>query len=114
MKQAMGINVTNFLRRNVIFNRTIAKFPRFLVEPFVRYALYFEYLIQKNLFSDPHNLHRATNAKVSSKIRISEDDVDPSKTTQKDRSLRTIVAKKMMELKRTDQEKTVSVLTGGP
>ena len=38
----------------------------------------------------------------------------PSKTSQKDRSLRSIVAKKMSQLNNTEQEKTLSMLTGGP
>jgi hypothetical protein len=76
--------------------------------------LYFEFLMQKYLLKEKHNLHRITNEKVNSKIRIRYEDIDPSKTTQKDRSLRTIVTKKVMELKRTEQEKTLAWLTGGP
>ena len=47
-------------------------------------------------------------------FKIKYDDVDPSKTTQKERSLRTIVTKKMAELNITEQEKTLSSLTAGP
>ena len=54
------------------------------------------------------------NNKTNSKIRIKYDAVDPKKTTQKDRSLRSIVAKKMEQLNRTEQEKTLSMLTAGP
>ena len=108
--------ITNFLRQHVVFNRLVAKLPRFLVEPIIRYALYFEFLVQKNFFKDKHNLHvvTATNKKINDKIRIKYKDVDPLKTTQKDRSLRTIVAKKMMELNRNKQETILSELTGGP
>ena len=76
--------------------------------------LYFEFLMQKYFFKEKHNLHRVANKKVNSKIRIKYKDIDPSKTTQKDRSLRTIVAKKVMQLKRSEQEKTLTWLTGGP
>ena len=38
---------TNFLRKHVIFNRKISKIPRLLVDPIVRYMLYFEFLVQK-------------------------------------------------------------------
>ena len=106
--------VTNFVKEHIVFNRIIAKLPRFLVYPIVRYALYFEYLIQKKLFKDSNNLHTVTNKKVNSKIRVKHNELDPSKTTQKDRSLRTIVAKKMLQLDRTEQAKLVSSITGGP
>ena len=71
-------------------------------------------MIQKHFLKDDHNLHRETNAKVRPEIRIKDDLVDPSKTTQKDRSLRTIVATKMTQFERSEQEKTLSLLTGGP
>ena len=106
--------ITNFLKQHIIFNKKIAKLPRFLVSPTVRYMLYFEYLIQKKLFKDSNNLHTVTNKKVNSKIRVKHDELDPSKTTQKDRSLRTIVAKKMAQIGRTEQAKLVSSITGGP
>jgi len=106
--------VTNFVKKHIVFNRIMAKLPRFLVYPIVRYALYFEYLIQKKLFKDTNNLHTVTNKKVNSKIRVKHNQLDPSKTTQKDRSLRTIVAKKMLQLDRTEQAKLVSSITGGP
>ena len=51
---------------------------------------------------------------MNSKIRIRYEEIDPAKTTQKDRSLRTIVDKKMKELNRSEQEKTLSTLTAGP
>jgi hypothetical protein len=106
--------VTNFLKENIVFNKIVARLPRVLVYPLVRYALYFEYLIQKHFLKDEHNLHKETNAKVKSEIRIKSDLVDPSKTTQKDRSLRTIVEKRMGQFERSEQEKTLSMLTGGP
>jgi len=106
--------MTNFLRKHIVFNKIVARLPSFIVDPIVRYMIYFEFLIQKHLFKDSHNLHTNSNNKYNPKIRIKNDDVDPSKTTQKDRSLRSIVAKKMMKLNRTEQEKTLSMLTGGP
>ena len=106
--------ITNFVKEHIVFNKIIAKLPKFLVHPIVRYALYFEYLIQKIIFKDSNNLHTVTNKKVNPKIRVKYNDVDPSKTTQKDRSLRTIVVKKMMELNRTEQAKLISSITGGP
>jgi len=106
--------ITNFLKQHVVFNKTLAKLPRFILYPIVRYMLYFEFLMQKYFFKEKHNLHRVANKKVNSKIRIKYKDIDPSKTTQKDRSLRTIVAKKVMQLKRSEQEKTLTWLTGGP
>ena len=106
--------ITNFLYKHVIFNKTVAKLPRFLVYPLVRYMIYFEFLFQKYLVKDSHNLHKNTNNKANSKIRIKYDAVDPKTTTQKDRSLRSIVAKKMMQINRTEEEKTLDLLTGGP
>ena len=105
--------MTNFLRKHIVFNKIVARLPRFIVDPIVRYMIYFEFLIQKYLLKDSHNLHTNYNNKANEKIRIKYDDVDPSKTTQKDRSLISIVAKKMMQLKKTEQEKTLSMLTGG-
>ena len=106
--------ITNFLMEHVIFNETIAKLPRILVYPIVKYLIYFEFLFQKYLVKDSHNLHKNTNNRANAKIKIKYDDVDPSKTTQKERSLRTIVTKKMAELNITEQEKTLSLLTAGP
>ena len=106
--------ITDFLKQHVVFNKTLTKLPRFILYPIVRYMLYFEFLMQKYFFKEKHNLHRVANKKVNSKIRIKYKDIDPSKTTQKDRSLRTIVAKKVMQLKRSEQEKTLTWLTGGP
>ena len=106
--------ITNFLKQHIIFNKKITKLPRFLVYPIVRYLLYFEYLIQKYFFKDDHNLHRNANSRNNSDIRIKDHELDPTKTTQKDRSLRTIVNKKMMQLNKTEQEKVASTLTAGP
>ena len=47
-------------------------------------------------------------------MRIKPEDVDPLKTTQKERSLRTIVNKKMAQIKQTEEQKTISMLTAGP
>jgi len=108
--------ITNFLKQYVVFNTTIAKLPRFIVEPAVRYLLYFEFLIQKYFLKDKHNLHTVatTNKKIRSKIRIREEELDPTKTSQKDRSLRTIVGKKMKKFNNTKVKETISSLTAGP
>ncbi len=104
--------ITNFLKQHVVFSKVVAKLPRFVVDPIVRYLLYLEFLIQKHLFKDSHNLYK--NSKENSKIRIKYEMLDPSKTTQKERSLRTIVAKRMGQFNRTEQDKTASMLTAGP
>ena len=72
--------------------------------------------MQKYFLKDKHNLHTVatTNKKIRSKIRIREEELDPKKTTQKDRSLRTIVAKKMKEFNKTKELETISSLTAGP
>jgi len=106
--------ITNFLKQHVIFNKTLTKLPRFILYPIVRYLLYFEFLIQKHWFKDSHNLHKITNEKINSKIRIKYEEIDPAKTTQKDRSLRTIVVKKMNYLNKNKQEEISSMLTAGP
>ena len=114
-RTANQYKITNFLKQHVVFNKKIAKLPRFLVDPFVRYSLYFEFLIQKYFIKEAHNnIHASINAKSKPEIRIKNEEIDPSKTTQKDRSLRTIVAKRMMQLNRSDEDKTLSMLTGGP
>ena len=105
--------VTNFVKEHIVFNKTIAKLPRWLVYPVVRYALYFEFLIQKYFFKDNHMLHRTTNAKVNSSIRITEEEIDSAKTNQKDRSLRSIVARRVKP-NLSEREKALSALTGGP
>ena len=106
--------ITNFVKEHVVFNKALVKLPRWMIYPFVRYALYIEFLIQKYFFKDSHVLHRNINAKVNSSIRIKDKDVDPAKTTQKDRSLRTIVAKKIIQPFKTGQETILDMLTGGP
>ncbi len=106
--------ITNFVKEHVVFNKALVKLPRWMIYPFVRYALYIEFLIQKYFFKDSHVLHRNINAKVNSSIRIKDKDVDPAKTTQKDRSLRTIVAKKIIQPFKTGQETMLDMLTGGP
>ena len=106
--------ITNFLKQNIVFNKVIAKLPRFFVYPLVRYSLYVEYLFQKYFFKDDHNLHRNINSKYISKLRLKESEVDPTKTMTKERSLRNIVARKLDEIKRSEQDKLVSTLTGGP
>ena len=73
-----------------------------------------EYLLQKFILKDTHNLFSDINKKVNSKMRISEEELDPSKTTQKDRSLRSIVAKRQIGVTYTEQQKLHSTLTAGP
>ena len=106
--------ITNFLKQHIIFNRIVAKLPRFLVYPITRYMLYFEFLLQKYIFKDKNNLHATPKKLLKSKIRIEEHEVDPLLTTQKDRSLRSIVAKKMSRVNQTQQEKILSFLNAGP
>jgi hypothetical protein len=105
--------ITNFVKQHVVYNKFVAKLPRFLVDPIVRYLLYFEFLIQKHFFKEKTNLHTFINPLVNKSIRIKEEDLNPLKTTQKDRSLRSIVAKKMLTLNKTNQDKVLSSLTGG-
>ena len=69
---------------------------------------------KKHIFKDSHNLHIATNSKVDRKIRIKEEQLDPLKTTQIERSLRSIVKTKMKQMNMTKQEKILSSLTAGP
>ncbi|MDC0059764.1 B12-binding domain-containing radical SAM protein [Pelagibacteraceae bacterium] len=108
--------ITNRIKDQVVFNKFIAKLPRFVVYPVVKYLLYFEYIIQKYFLKNSYNIHKVaeiTNQKVNSKIRIKAEEVDPTKTTTKDRSLRTIVEKREKRIKRTEQEKLISTLTVG-
>ena len=106
--------ITNYLKQHIVFNKTIANLPRFIVYPIVRYALYFEYLIQKYFFKDDNNLHRNINKKGLKNLRLNEDELDPAKTTAKDRSLRNIVARKLESLDRDEDDKLLTSLTGGP
>ena len=106
--------ITIFLRKHIVLNKIVARLPRIIVDPIVKYMIYFEFLIQKLFLKDSNNLHINSNSKYNSKIRINYDDVDPSKTSQIDRSLRSIVAKRMSQLNRTEQEKAHSMLTAGP
>ena len=106
--------ITNFFKQHVVFNEFIAKLPRFLVNPIIKWSIYLEYLIQKNFFKDSHNLHIETNTKVDPKIRIKEEQVDPFKTRQIERSLRTIVKANTKQMGMTEQLKVTSSLTGGP
>ena len=108
--------ITNRIKDHIVFNKFVAKLPRFLVYPIVKYLLYFEYLVQKYFFKNSYNLHKVAtqaNKKVNSKIRIQPEEVDPTKTTTKDRSLRTIVEKREKLTKRTEQEKLISTITVG-
>lgn len=105
---------TKFLREKIIFNKSISKLPRFIIEPIVRYGLYFEYLLQKFILKDTHNLFSDINQKVSSKMRITEEELDPKKTTQRERSLRSIVNKRKLKNSYTEEQKLLSTLHAGP
>ena len=106
--------ITNFIKENISFNETIAKWvPRFILYPTVRYMLYAEYLLQKYLYKDTNNIHKITNSKVNKRIRLEDELFDTSKTSQIDRSLRSIVKKKFHDqgfLKKTANDH----LVGGP
>ena len=108
--------ITHFIKRNIAFNETLAKYvPRFLLYPFVRYLLYIEYLIQKTLFKDTNNIHTWTNSKVNEKIRITDQDVDLNKTTQIERSLRSIVGRKFYNNEKVSMlTNSADRLIGGP
>ena len=108
--------ITHFIKKNIAFNETLAKYvPRFLLYPFVRYLLYLEYLLQKILFKDTNNIHTWTNSKVNKKIRITDQDIDSNKTTQIERSLRTIVARKFYDNKKAAVlMNSADRLIGGP
>ena len=88
--------------------------PRFISDNVVRWMLYFEYIIQKRIFKDQNNLHRITNAKVNEKIRIKDEEVNFEKTRQIERSLRSIVKKRLLNKQPNPQEKILSSLTFGP
>ncbi len=106
--------VTNWLREKVIFNKTIAKLPRFIVNPLVKYSLYFEWLVQKYIFKDNHNLHKYSNSFASADFRLKKELLDKKTTTQRDRSLRTIVNNKIANISQSQEAKVISSLTGGP
>ena len=119
LKKDLTINqyiLTNFLRQNIVFNKFFTILPNILVDNFTRTLVYLEYIIQKYLFKDKHNLHKFSNKKVAKKIRLSKEELNPSNTTQKERSLRTIVAKRKMPYLATfsNQDKETAMLTGGP
>jgi|ETNmetMinimDraft_8_1059916.scaffolds.fasta_scaffold544582_1 hypothetical protein len=82
--------------------------------PIIKYSMYLEYLIQKYIFKDSHNLHMSVNSKVDRKIRIKEEQLDPLKTRQIERSLRSIVKTKMTHMNMSEKEKVANLLTGGP
>ena len=106
--------VTNFIKEYISFNETIAKWvPRFILYPTVRYMLYVEYLLQKYLYKDTNNIHKITNSKVNSSIRLEDELFDTSKTSQIDRSLRSIVKKKFHD-QRFFEKTANDHLVGGP
>ncbi len=106
--------VTNFIKEYISFNETIAKWvPRFILYPTVRYMLYVEYLLQKYLYKDTNNIHKITNSKVNSRIRLEDELFDTSKTSQIDRSLRSIVKKKFHD-QRFFEKTANDHLVGGP
>lgn len=107
--------ISDFIRKNIAFNEKIAKWaPRFILYPVVRYSLYFEYLIQKYLIKDTNNIHRETNSRVSKKIRIEKKYLDEKKTTQIERSLRSIVEKKFENVKYERKNNPAHSLISGP
>ena len=64
----------------------------------------------------PSNIHLVTNRKVNRKIRIKPEEIDPLKTNQKDRSLRSIIQKRFKDYEKnlSSAEKRVNSLVGGP
>ena len=107
--------ITNYIKKNVAFNEQIAKIiPKFILYPIVRYALYAEYLAQRFFFKDTNNLHTVTNSKVRKDIRIQKEDIEPTKTTQIERSLRSIVKRKFSKKKVDYINNPVDALIGGP
>ena len=75
--------------------------------------LYVEYLLQKYLYKDTNNIHKITNSKVNSSIRLEDELFDTSKTSQIDRSLRSIVKKKFHD-QRFFEKTANDHLVGGP
>lgn len=107
--------ITNFIKEHVSFNEALAKWvPRFILYPTVRYMLYVEYLLQKYLYKDTNNIHKITNSKVNSRIRLEDELFDTSKTTQIDRSLRSIVKKKFHDQSSFFKKTANDHLIGGP
>ena len=107
--------ITNFIKEHVSFNEALAKWvPRFILYPTVRYMLYVEYLLQKYLYKDTNNIHKITNSKVNSRIRLEDELFDTSKTTQIDRSLRSIVKKKFHHQSSFFKKTANDHLVGGP
>ena len=76
--------------------------------------MFIEYLIQKKIFKDENNLHRFINAKVNKAIRLKKEEIDFEKTRQIERSLRSIVKKRLADIEPTATEKTLRSLTFGP
>ena len=71
--------------------------------------------LQKIFFKDSHNLHNELNTKAAKiKIRIEASKLSPSKTSQKDRSLRTIVNMKKQAMNIPTSQTDVETLVGGP
>jgi radical SAM superfamily enzyme YgiQ (UPF0313 family) len=105
--------ITNFVKK-YIFSKWMTYIPSFILDNVVRLMLYFEYTIQKRIFKDQNNLHRITNAKVNEKIRIKDEEINFEKTRQIERSLRSIVKKRLLNKQPSPQEKVLSSLTFGP
>ena len=76
--------------------------------------LYLEYIIQKRIFKDENNLYRVTNSKVNKDLRLKKEEIDFKSTRQIERSLRSIVRKRMSKIEMSLKEKTLSSLTDGP
>ena len=104
--------ITNFLRQNIIFNKKLLILPNCLVDVFTRSLLFIEYVLQKYLFRDKHNLHSFFSKNIK-KSRLKKEETNPKTTTQKSRSLRSVVSRKRNfpeAIKRTDPV----LLTSGP
>ena len=67
--------------------------PRFILYPIVIYAL-LRISFAKYLYKDSNNIHKLTNSKVNERIRLEDELFDTTKTSQIERSLRSIVKKK--------------------
>ena len=104
--------ITNFLRQNIIFNKKLLILPNCLVDVFTRSLLFIEYVLQKYLFRDKHNLHSFFSKNIK-KSRLKKEETNPLTTTQKDRSLRSVVSRKRNFSEAISKTDPV-LLTSGP
>ena len=80
----------------------------------IEYILFFEYLLQKYLYKDSNNIHKLTNSKVNERIRLEDELFDTTKTSQIERSLRSIVKKKFHDHISFKNKTANDHLIGGP